>query len=114
MIGGKLSFLFDDVYIYFEMSCWDFCVHILYLYIKKLMRLLIQVMMRPMFGAFGKAASSNSIAFVSKASYLTCLSFLKKKKSCTSYILSHRQAYRSDFNMETNISGFGNLMPSHF
>lgn len=29
--------------------------------------LLLQVMMRPMFGAFGKAGSSNSIAFVSKA-----------------------------------------------
>jgi len=28
--------------------------------------LLMQVVMRPMFGAFGKAGSSNSIAFVSK------------------------------------------------
>ena len=28
---------------------------------------LMQVMMRPMFGAFGKAGSANSIAFVSKA-----------------------------------------------
>jgi urease alpha subunit len=27
---------------------------------------LMQVVMRPMFGAFGKAGSSNSIAFVSK------------------------------------------------
>ena len=31
---------------------------------------LMQVVMRPMFGAFGKAGSSNSIAFVSKVDQL--------------------------------------------
>ena len=37
---------------------------------------LLQVMMRPMFGAYGKAGSSNSIAFVSKVR-LTTNSFNK-------------------------------------
>lgn len=33
--------------------------------------LLLQVLSRPMFGAFGKAGSENSVAFVSKAWYLS-------------------------------------------
>jgi urease len=39
---------------------------------------LMQVLMRPMFGAFGKAGSSNSIAFVSKVDqlHLFYMSFL--------------------------------------
>jgi hypothetical protein len=66
---------------------------------------LMQVMMRPMFGAYGKAGSSNSIAFVSKVRLTTYSSnkfmmmsnvqyyHLQSRKSVTFYFSSQRDIY---------------------
>lgn len=60
--------LLNRVFDIIKIKLRGICFGVLFPHFKFKANFLSQVLMRPMFGAFGKAGSANSIAFVSKAS----------------------------------------------